>query len=127
VSLSPSTALALARGQTFFNARDFYEAHETWEEAWRVEQGDARRLLQGLIHVATGLYHATVRGRPRGAVKLLASGLALLEPIPDELGGLALGAFRRAVGPLLDEARRWERGESGGLDSASVPRLESVN
>jgi predicted metal-dependent hydrolase len=123
---SPSTIDALARGQACFNAHEFYDAHEAWEAAWRTEAGDDRRLLQGLIHVATGLYHGTVRGRPAGAVKLLASGLALLEPLDARAGGFALDPFRSALGPLLDEARRWEQGERGGLDVSAIPRLESL-
>jgi predicted metal-dependent hydrolase len=124
--LSPSTIEAVARGRTCFNEGDFYEAHEAWEVAWRVEQGEARRFLQGLIHVATALYHATVRGRPAGAVKLLASGLALLEPFPDGFGGLALAPFRSSVGLLLEGARGWERGERGPLEQASLPKLETA-
>ncbi len=122
--LRPSTAEILARGQALYNEGRFWEAHDVWEDAWLVEDGEVRRMLQGLIQVTAGCFKAVVRRNPGGAVKLLASGLEKLEPIPDALGGLALGAFRRAIAETLAEARRWQRGERPALDATEVPRLE---
>ncbi len=122
--LSPETSGALARGRRLYNAGLFWEAHEAWEAAWLEEDGDVRRMLQGLIQVTAGYFKATVHRRPSGAVKLLSAGLAKLDPIPDALGGLRLGAFREAVARTLVEARRWERGERDGLDPALIPSLE---
>jgi predicted metal-dependent hydrolase len=121
-----AVADALARGQVLYNERRFWDAHDAWEEAWLVESGEVRRMLQGLIQVTAGYHNAFVRCRPGGVVKQLAAGLEKLETIPDELGGLSLEVFRRAVAGTLEEARRWHRGESDGLDVAAVPRLETL-
>ncbi len=118
-----STADALARGQALFNAHQFWDAHEEWEVAWRVERGDVRRMLQGLIQVAAGWHHVFVTGRTAGALKLLAMGLEKLETIPDVAGGLDLGAFRRGSTVALDAVRRWERGERRTPEPAIVPTL----
>ena len=117
---------ALARGQALYNERYFWEAHDAWEEAWLVEDGEVKRMFQGLIQVAAAYHNAFVRRRPGGAVKLLAAGLEKLEAIPDALGGLSLAAFRGALALDLERARRWHRGESEGLDLAGVPLLESL-
>ncbi len=122
--LRSSTAEILERGQALYNERQFWEAHDVWEDAWLVEQGDVRRMFQGLIQVTAGCFKAVVRRNPGGAVKLLAAGLEKLEPIPDALGGLALGEFRRAIAETLAEARRWQRGERPARAATEVPRRE---
>jgi len=62
----PSLYLA---GILHFNACDYFEAHETWEELWSEEQGPAKRFYQGLIQVAVALHHFG-NGNIRGARKL---------------------------------------------------------
>ena len=117
---------ALARGQALFNQRQFWHAHEAWEAAWLVEDGQVRRMLQGLIQVTAGYHNAFVRRRAGSVVKQLAAGLEKLEGIPDALGGLALARFRTGVALTLLDARRWHRGESEGLVVEAVPHLDGA-
>lgn len=107
-AVSPETGNALRDGRARFNAREFFEAHETWEAAWRREGGPDRVLLQALIMVAAACVKAT-RGEPRGTVKLFTSALELLPAMHDE-AGLALEAFRVKVEAALVEAQRWNEG-----------------
>ncbi len=67
------------RGIEYFNAYDFFEAHDEWEELWQEYSGDDRTFLQGLIQVAVCLHHF-VNGNTRGAVKLYHSSRNYLEP-----------------------------------------------
>lgn len=101
--MNPETTEALREGQALFNQGQYFEAHEVWEDAWRVEEGAARQLLQGLIQVAAGCHKASL-GEPRGAVKLLGSAVAKLEGLPE------VAAFRSAVADALVLARAWEAG-----------------
>jgi len=64
---------AIERGRAAFNRGEFFDAHEHWEEAWRVLEGGERVLVQGLIQIAAGLYHLQ-NHRSRPAARLLASG-----------------------------------------------------
>src|SRR5437899_3231342 len=68
-------------GVMFFNDRDFFQAHEVWEDLWADTQGDDHRFYQGLIQAAVGLYHFG-NGNVRGAVKLYHSSLAYMQPYP---------------------------------------------
>lgn len=69
-----------------FNQRDFFAAHEIWEDLWRDDQGPSRRYYQGLIQLAVCLYHFG-RGNTRGAKKLYHSSRGYLEPYcPQHLG-----------------------------------------
>lgn len=74
---------ALLRGINEFNKRQFFECHETLEEAWIEETDPLRYLYQGILQVGVGFYHLR-RGNFRGASGLLARGLELLRPFaPD--------------------------------------------
>ncbi len=54
------------KGLLFFNSGSYYQAHEEWEDLWRVTQGPLRILYQGLIQAAVGLHHLQ-RGNESGA------------------------------------------------------------
>lgn len=107
-AVSPETEKALREGCARFNAGQFFEAHETWEAAWRRDGGPDRLLLQALIMVAGACVKAT-RGEPRGTVKLLTSALELMPTTHDE-SGLSLDDFRVKVEAALVEAQRWQEG-----------------
>jgi len=67
----------LIAGVEQFNAREFYECHETLEEIWLAEPGDIRRLYQGILQVGVAFYHLS-RGNFRGATSLLETGITYL-------------------------------------------------
>jgi predicted metal-dependent hydrolase len=54
------------KGEIFFNAGRYFEAHEAWEDLWRITDGPLRTFYQGLIQAAVGLYHLE-RGNLVGA------------------------------------------------------------
>jgi predicted metal-dependent hydrolase len=54
------------KGLLFFNSGDYYQAHEDWEDLWRMTQGPLRIFYQGLIQAAVGLHHLQ-RGNETGA------------------------------------------------------------
>jgi hypothetical protein len=53
-------------GLFFFNGGRYFEAHEAWEDLWRVTAPPLRIFYQGLIQAAVGLYHLD-RGNTIGA------------------------------------------------------------
>lgn len=75
------------RGIEHFNNREFWEAHEEWEEIWLHASSEAHQFLQGLIQVAAA-YHHVKRGTLRGAVRLFDAGLTRLEPFPAHYCGV---------------------------------------
>lgn len=124
-AVSPETGQALRDGCARFNARQFIEAHETWETAWRRDGGPDRLLLQALIMVAAACVKAT-RGEPRGTVKLLTSALELMPAGQDE-AGLALDEFRVKVEAALVEAQRWRDGGAPLVPAFSLDETRSSN
>jgi predicted metal-dependent hydrolase len=88
----------LAGGARLFDDGRFFEAHETWEQHWRVENDPERRLLlQGLIQIAAALHKLLRLGAPNSAARLFDRGLAKLDACPALLAELGLGTFCEAA------------------------------
>src|SRR5436853_410251 len=79
-------------GILFFNARDFFEAHEVWEDLWADSAPPERRFYQGLIQAAVGLLHFG-NGNLRGAVKLYRSSRDYMAAYPGRYLGLDTDGF----------------------------------
>lgn len=104
-----------------FNARQFFDAHETWEEIWlRLAEPD-KAFLQGIIQIAAAFHHY-LRGNTRGAQSLLEAALRRLEAFPAAHGGIALDRLRSS-------ARRWTAALAKGDDpgQGQLPRIELPN
>jgi predicted metal-dependent hydrolase len=113
-------------GIQLFNRRDFFEAHEVWEDLWQECAGPERRFYQGLIQAAVGLLHFS-NGNLRGAVKLYRSGRDYMERFGSSYLGLDVAAFwqhmERCFAAVLatpDPDRRVE------LDETLIPTITLV-
>lgn len=103
-----------ARGIAHFNAREFFEAHEVWEELWLVAREPEKTFLQGMIQVAAAFHHHA-RENARGARSLLAAGVAKLQGFPDGHRGVALSDFRVEAKSWLEEIEAGSAVESRAL------------
>ena len=106
-SLDPAEeAKHFGEGVRLFNAGDFFEAHEAWEEAWHMATGRRRRFYQGLIQAAVALEHLR-RGNRRGCTRLYQGCLAKLDDLPDVYRGIEimplLVALHGALAHMLDD------------------------
>ena len=84
------------RGLTLFNAREYFDAHEVWEDVWRAAPVAEKKFLQGLIQVAVALHHHH-RGNIDGARSLLDRAHRNLSHYPDSYAGVNLAAVRTAI------------------------------
>ena len=83
-------------GIRYFNACEFFEAHETWEEVWMETEGRSRRFFQGLIQVAVCLHHFG-NGNLHGARKLYFSSRGYLEEYQPQYLGLDVDQLLREL------------------------------
>jgi len=81
LTTKPDFTTYFVEGVHHFNAREFWEAHESWETIWLVAESEVEQFLQGLIQIAAA-YHHVMRGTYRGAIRLFEAGLRRLEPFP---------------------------------------------
>jgi hypothetical protein len=70
------------KGLLFFNSGSYYQAHEDWEDLWRITQGPLRVFYQGLIQAAVGLHHLQ-RGNETGARSQIAKSIGHLTSFQD--------------------------------------------
>jgi uncharacterized protein len=79
-------------GIAYFNACEFFEAHEVWEDLWKNYSGDLRLFYKGLIQAAVALHHFG-NGNIRGARKVYRSSRAYLEPYGPTCVGMNVQRF----------------------------------
>lgn len=101
-----------------FNARQFWDCHETLEDIWSDEQGDLRDFYHGLIQVAAGFLHVQ-RLNCAGATRLLHDGAERLQRYQPGCLGVNVAA-------LLLDVQRWREtlarlGTSGIATTAGMP------
>jgi predicted metal-dependent hydrolase len=90
-------------GILFFNDRDFFEAHEVWEDLWLNTAGPERKFFQGLIQAAVALYHFG-NSNLRGALKLYHSSRDYLKTFEPAYLGLDLLGFAKQMERCFAEA-----------------------
>jgi predicted metal-dependent hydrolase len=105
-------------GIRLFNAREFYDAHEVWEDVWRESHGMEKRFLQGLIQAAVALHHHST-GNVVGACSLMARARRNLAACPGEFGGIRLGELLVELGEWREAVVREER-------APAVPRISDL-
>jgi uncharacterized protein len=115
---------ALRQGIEEFNRAHFFEAHETLEELWRETHGPLRPFYQGLIQLAVALYHLS-NGNRRGALNLLAKGLAKLAAYQPVCQGIDVDALCREARLWLDRVRQ-AGAEALTVDPEQLPRIRWI-
>lgn len=80
------------QGIAYFNACEFFEAHEVWEELWKDYSGELRLFYKGLIQAAVALHHFG-NGNIRGARKVYFSSRGYIERYRPDCVGLNVDAF----------------------------------
>lgn len=118
-------------GIDLFNAGEFFEAHEIWEDAWHLASGPRKSFYQGLIQCAVTLEHVR-RGNPRGVRSVWTTAQQKFAGLPSPYMGIdirqLLDAMGKLVQPVLDlPAERFSPGLSRGqelpVDLARAPHL----
>ncbi|MFN8418133.1 MAG: DUF309 domain-containing protein [Anaerolineae bacterium] len=82
------------RGLREFNAGEYFECHETLEEAWLHEQGTVRELYRAILQVGIAYYQIT-RNNYRGAHKMFLRAVQWITPLPDRCQGIDVAKLRR--------------------------------
>src|SRR5213076_1683753 len=102
----------LQDGIIFFNAGRYFEAHEAWEDLWRVSGGPLRLFYQGLVQAAVGLHHLS-NGNLNGARAQLQKSLSKLEQYPGRFCQVdncrLIHDLRKALDSLESQPIRVER------------------
>lgn len=105
-------------GITHFNARRYFEAHESWEEIWLRSSGEAKIFYQMLIQAAVGLHHYE-RANFRGARGMYKNVAEKLTQLPSTFMSLDVIGFAYQFKEFFAELIENEREETA---PAELPR-----
>jgi uncharacterized protein len=92
----------LEEGIILFNSGKYYEAHEIWEDLWRLTGGPLKTCYQGLIQAAVGLHHLSNLNEI-GAASQLQKSIRNLEAGAAAAGELDIEAFVQQLHGILLE------------------------
>ena len=105
-----------------FNAREFYECHETLEAIWLREPGDIRRLYQGILQVGVAFYHLG-RGNYRGSTSLLETGIRHLRSFAPACLGVDVQRLIEDSMHAYGELLRLGRDRMAELEPGCIPSI----
>lgn len=107
-----------------FNARRFFEAHESLETVWRSEWRQSERpFFQGLVQLAVGFHHLGAENF-RGAVNLLKRGSGNLEAYGPFHYGINVEALLACVRACLEELNRLGPDRLSAFRPELLPTIE---
>lgn len=110
----------------YFNNRYFFEAHDVFEEIWMEEPGRSRRFYQGLVQLATGFYHLSMKNL-NGAASQLSKGVEKLNIFKPAFAGLELENLLREIAWCLAELRKQDGNSlSSQTFKLTIPKLTLV-
>jgi predicted metal-dependent hydrolase len=110
-------------GILFFNAQDFFEAHEAWEDLWSESHGNERRFYQGLIQAAVALFHFS-NGNLGGAVKQYRSSYDYMKTCGSPFLGLDVDDFWQRMAVCFEQLLKTDAPDrSSRPDPALIPNL----
>jgi len=81
------------KGLHEFNAHEYFECHETLEQAWNEEPGPVRELYRAILQVGIA-YYQVERGNYWGAHKMFLRMLQWFAPLPDRCQGIDVARLR---------------------------------
>ncbi len=92
---------SVRKGLRLFNQKDFYRAHECFEDAWQQTPDDSREFFRALLQISAGYFRLT-QYRPDAAKKFFSRTLVWLKPFPNHHLGFDVVAIRHHVKELID-------------------------
>lgn len=92
------------KGLAEFDAGEYYQCHETLEEAWFAERRPCRALYQGILQLAVALYHVE-EGNYRGAEKMFQRAISKLQQLPSTCQGIDVAHLCQQARHLLHTLR----------------------
>jgi uncharacterized protein len=116
----------LQKASDLFNRKQYFECHDLLEDAWTGTRGPERDFLQGLIHIAVGMYHLAAENY-KGAVSQLGAGVVALESFRPEREGLDVDELLAGVWRCLEKSEQAEAQDSVTWSAEDIPRMDYRN
>ena len=89
-------------GLIFFESGRYFEAHEIWEDLWRVSEGSMKLFYQGMIQAAVGLHHRD-RNNRIGTAGQLRKSIRNLSKVPSGMHAVDTADLVRQLQNIVDQ------------------------
>ena len=109
-----------------FNARKFFEQHETLELVWRAELRPVRDLYRGILQIGVACLQVQ-HGNVRGALKMLDRGCRWLQPFRPACQGVDVDRLLSDAEKIRSEIMRLEPDHIRDFDSGLFPTVHLLN
>ena len=106
-----------------FNKRLFWEAHEVFEDVWRLQEGDVKKLAQGFVQAAAAFSYIEKR-RYESILYLFDKSIEKLSSTIDILPGVNINDLIEAMKKAKQEAQRHGESELEKFDSSLYPSIK---
>ena len=103
-----------------FNNKEWYEAHDAFEDLWNNLEGDERQIIQGILQVAVSQFHLS-KGNLNGATILLGEGLGRIKTRKTNTLGIDLDLLKECLEKLLKKLQFNEK-----LNDKDMPFLKTL-
>jgi len=107
-----------------FNEGEFFDCHDILEDIWFGIRGSSRNFYQGLIQVAVGFYHITVRENPKGALSQLRKGTDKLKEYKPEFNGVELEHLLEKINECIVLIEKSNDAEHKKFPRKKIPKIE---
>lgn len=106
-----------------FNAGEYYQQHDLFEEQWMATESPVRDLYRAILQVGIA-YFQIERGNYRGALKMLQRSVQWLMLLPDVCQGVNIKKLREDSFRVRAELERLGEAGFGGFDKALIKPVE---
>ena len=121
---SDTLLLRFKDGIRKFNEGEFYVCHDILEDIWFDVRGWTRTFYQGIIHIAVGYYHITVRENPKGALSQLNKAINKLQPYSPSFQGVELEKLINTIRTSIQIIQSHLEFNSADFDRKLIPQIE---
>ncbi len=110
-------------GVALFNKRKFWEAHEAWEDVWKIREEDSRIFFQAIIQAAAAYHLVLVKRRYVGARNNFDKALKKLELFSGRFLGIDVDDLRSTLVASKSEMERLGADRLQDFPERLVPML----
>lgn len=108
-------------GWRLFNERQFWQAHEAWENVWRRRPEESRIFFQGIIQLAAAYHLLVVKKRYGGTMRNFEKAEEKLRLFPSFFLGVKVGDLLQAIDGARAEVRRVGAENLSVFDLSVIP------
>ncbi len=108
-------------GWRLFNERQFWHAHEAWENVWRRRPEESRIFFQGIIQLAAAYHLLVVKKRYGGMMRNFEKAEEKLRLFPSFFLGVKVSDLLQAIDRARAEVRRVGADNLSDCDPSVLP------